>query len=453
MRLAIVRRALVATATLTILAIPVVSADSTALTDLVTTGTTRTVDLGTVQPSQELGVDVNFVLTCSGTNHVDSTQAIRMNPGTRVIPSDGGFHMGSMTFGLGSDWPADGQPCPAGIAPTIGGPFHMTVTAPSNPGSWTFRFSWIPGVTPAGSNDSSTFAGSQQPTLFITMTVADNTPPPNTPPVLNLPADQTVEGNTTNGATVGWTATASDAEDASAPAVSCTPASGAFFPLGTTTVQCSATDGGGLTTTGSFKVTVQDTTPPTLAGVPGDVTMTTSDPSGATLTYTAPTATDTVDSSPSVGCVPASGSVIPVGATTVTCTATDASGNANSATFTAHVRLAQAVWEDPAAGGLVVNGSRTVPIKVGLMLDSQPVTDGSASVAVVPCAGGPAVQADPLLLQANGRWMGHLSTDGLANGCYQVVASANGVAIGSFEMDVHPDTTTPAKPKSNTSNK
>src|SRR5262249_60182293 len=101
----------------------------------------------------------------------------------------------------------------------------------------------------------------------------------------------------------------------------------------------------------------------------------TPDASGATLTSSTPTATDVVGPSPQVGCSPASGSVVPVGDTTVTCTATDSSGNSSSATFAAHVRRAQASWEEPGAGGLVVNGSRTVPIKVSLMLDGQPITD------------------------------------------------------------------------------
>jgi hypothetical protein len=112
-----------------------------------------------------------------------------------------------------------------------------------------------------------------------------------------------------------------------------------------------------------------------------------------------------------------------------------------------HVRLAQASWEEPGAGGLVVNGSRTVPIKVGLSLDGRPIVGGPAWVSVVPCGGGSPVQTDDLDLQANGRWMGHLSTDGLANGCYQVVASANGFAIGSFQMDVRGAVAPAATPK------
>ena len=46
------------------------------------------------------------------------------------------------------------------------------------------------------------------------------------------------------------------------------------------------------------------------------------------VSWTPPTATDDTDANPSVGCDPASGSQFPVGATTVTCTATDEAGNA-----------------------------------------------------------------------------------------------------------------------------
>jgi len=93
-----------------------------------------------------------------------------------------------------------------------------------------------------------------------------------------------------------------------------------------------------------------------------------------------------------------------------------------------------------------------VPIKVGLSLDGAPITTGSANVVVIPCDGGAAVQTDPLDVQSNGRWMGHLSTDNLAAGCYQVVARANGVSIGSFRMDVRPDSSPASKPASTPKN-
>jgi hypothetical protein len=45
----------------------------------------------------------------------------------------------------------------------------------------------------------------------------------------------------------------------------CNPASGSSFPVGTTTVTCTATDAANLTATCSFKVTVSDTTPPVIS--------------------------------------------------------------------------------------------------------------------------------------------------------------------------------------------
>ena len=57
----------------------------------------------------------------------------------------------------------------------------------------------------------------------------------------------------------------------------------------------------------------------------------------AVVTFTAPTATDNCDPSPTVVCVPPSGSVFPAGPTLVTCTATDACGNSSECTFTVTV--------------------------------------------------------------------------------------------------------------------
>lgn len=81
------------------------------------------------------------------------------------------------------------------------------------------------------------------------------------PPVLQLPANITAEATSASGAAVTYTATATDDLDPS-PVVSCSPASGSTFPLGTTTVTCTATDAANNSSSGSFTVTVQDTTAP-----------------------------------------------------------------------------------------------------------------------------------------------------------------------------------------------
>ena len=109
-------------------------------------------------------------------------------------------------------------------------------------------------------------------------------------------------------------------------AVNCSPASGSTFALGSTTVACSASDAIGNTAHESFSVTVEDTTGPTIAPH-ADVNATASGNSSAVVNYTLPTASDLVDGPVGVTCTPVSGSTFNVGSTTVTCSATDATGN------------------------------------------------------------------------------------------------------------------------------
>ena len=160
-------------------------------------------------------------------------------------------------------------------------------------------------------------------------------PTANTPPTLTLPPDQTVEATDQDGATVTYEVSASDAQDG-ALAPSCSPASGSVFPLGITTVNCSVTDNGGLTATGSFTVTVQDTTPPTLT-LPSDQTVEATDQDGATVTYEV-SASDAQDGALAPSCSPASGSVFPLGITTVNCSVTDSGGLTATGSFTVTVQ-------------------------------------------------------------------------------------------------------------------
>jgi len=115
--------------------------------------------------------------------------------------------------------------------------------------------------------------------------------------------------------------------------VTCIPPSGSFFPVGTTTVTCTATAGPSC----SFTVTVNDTQAPTIT-CPANVT-TSADPNqcSAVVTYSNATATDNCPGVGTPSCTPASGSTFPTGTTTVTCTVSDASGNSASCTFTVTV--------------------------------------------------------------------------------------------------------------------
>jgi len=169
-------------------------------------------------------------------------------------------------------------------------------------------------------------------TLKITGIVSDSTDP-----LITVPDDITREATGPNGAPVTFTATATDTFDdgTSNPnvTVSCIPASGSTFPLGPTTVECTATDNSGNFVTDSFDVTVEDTTPPTI-GTNDDMMKEATGPDGAAVTFSNPGATDIVDTSVDVTCEPASGSTFDLGTTEVVCTAVDNFGNEDSSSFT-----------------------------------------------------------------------------------------------------------------------
>lgn len=81
-----------------------------------------------------------------------------------------------------------------------------------------------------------------------------------TPPALILPADIVVDAVDPTGVDVGYTVTATDVESV-VTSIDCVPASGSRFPIGTTTVSCTATDSRGNTSApGTFQVTVQGAT-------------------------------------------------------------------------------------------------------------------------------------------------------------------------------------------------
>jgi len=112
--------------------------------------------------------------------------------------------------------------------------------------------------------------------------------------------------------------------------VTCVPASGSFFPIGTTTVTCTDATGG---TSETFDVTVNDdelpaiTCPPDIAAElpPGSI--------GQNVDFPDPTVSDNCPGVAAPSCVPASGDFFPAGETSVLCDTIDAAGNVNSCNF------------------------------------------------------------------------------------------------------------------------
>jgi serine protease len=94
----------------------------------------------------------------------------------------------------------------------------------------------------------------------VTVTVRDVRGSP-TKPVVTVPPDIVRTSWDPGGDTVTFSASAWDAEDGPLP-VTCSPASGDWFLLGTTTVTCWATDTAGNTDSASFDVTLDTPDPP-----------------------------------------------------------------------------------------------------------------------------------------------------------------------------------------------
>jgi len=154
-------------------------------------------------------------------------------------------------------------------------------------------------------------------------------PTVNAPPLLTVPESAFGEAESSEGGHVSYDVFASS-QGGTGLVVSCSPASGSFFNLGSTTVSCTATDSNG-SVSASFPVFVADTTPPTIT-VPSDIT--TDNP---VVTFTV-TASDNLDGTGVfTSCSPASGSTFPYGTTYVDCYARDSFQNYAFATFKVYV--------------------------------------------------------------------------------------------------------------------
>jgi hypothetical protein len=116
-------------------------------------------------------------------------------------------------------------------------------------------------------------------------------------------------------------------------ATTCGPASGSFFPVGTTPVACQTASEDSC----SFTVTVNDTQAPSIL-CPANVSQST-DPGvcSAVVSYAAPAVTDNCPGFGAPACAPPSGSVFPKGITPVGCAVDDAAGNTSSCGFSVAV--------------------------------------------------------------------------------------------------------------------
>lgn len=159
-------------------------------------------------------------------------------------------------------------------------------------------------------------------------------------PAMVIPSSFTADAESAAGAFVKFDLSASTA-DGKAADIKCDPGTGALFPMGTTTVKCTAWGANGASATDFFDLTVADRTPPQLS-LPRDFTEQALEPGGKYVTYGA-SAKDLVDGETAVDCFPASGTLFAPGQTVVNCTSADKQRNIATGSFVVTVLP----WVDP----------------------------------------------------------------------------------------------------------
>jgi hypothetical protein len=291
---------------------------------------------------------------------------------------------------------------------------------------------------------TATDAAGNHSTGTFTITVEDT----KAPVIIGMPDDQTLEATGPSGAAATWTSpTASDLVDGVVGVVcDATPTT---FALGATTVRCSATDAARNASTGTFRITVQDTIAPAVTFVGGPA-------AGSSPIFgsvpAAPTCSATDVVSGTVSCT-VTGWSQGVGDHLLTATATDGAGNRGEATRSYSVTS----WRtggfySPVDGGGVVNtvkGGSTVPLKFEVFAGATELTQTSAVTSFtqrkVPCDGG--ALADEIEIVSTGgtslrydatggQFIQNWQTPKLAGTCYVVtVTMADGSSItASFKL-------------------
>jgi hypothetical protein len=219
------------------------------------------------------------------------------------------------------------------------------------------------------------------------------------------------------------------------------------LPTGTHTITLTVTDTGGGSDTDDVVVTVQDTLAPNIS-CPSDVVVSLPMNSTATsmvVNYPSVTATDSCSSSVTVNSTPASGSVFPVGTTTVNATADDGAGHTSTCSFTVTVQYNFAGFFPPVANLPMLNivqAGRAIPVKFSLSGNkglgifaagspsSGPIACNSSDPATVleetVTAGGSSLSYDPTTDQYIYIWK---TEQGWAGTCRQLVVQLNDDSI------------------------
>jgi len=219
------------------------------------------------------------------------------------------------------------------------------------------------------------------------------------------------------------------------------------LPVGVHNITLTVTDTGGGSDTDDVVITVEDTSAPDIS-CPANVVVNLPMSSTATsmaVNYPAVTATDSCSSSVTVNSTPASGSVFPVGTTTVNATADDGAGHISNCSFTVTVQYNFAGFFQPVDNLPTVNvvqAGRAIPVKFSLSGDKGLgiFAAGSPSSGPIPCnssdpaaileetvtAGGSSLSYDPVTDRYIYVWK---TESGWAGTCRQLVVQLNDGSI------------------------
>lgn len=187
--------------------------------------------------------------------------------------------------------------------------------------------------------------------------------------------------------------------------------------------------------TATTHVSVLDTTPPVLIGVPTDRVVGATSSTGASVVYPTPSATDLVDGSVATVCSPPSGSSFPLGKTTVTCSAADGHGNIATASFTVWVvyQVQFPLAPIKADGSSVFKLGSTVPVKFSLFGAGAGITDTTARLTLQRVNGSEPV-GDPVDATPSGNSSADNTFRYDPPGIYIFNWSSKGLSVGSYEL-------------------
>jgi flagellin-like hook-associated protein FlgL len=236
-------------------------------------------------------------------------------------------------------------------------------------------------VVTCQATDTDDAAGTAAATFRITVNDTDLA-------LTGVPADIAVSPSSASGAVVNYVPPTAADEDGTSSPVDCSPAPGSTFPIGVTTVSCQTSDPDDTpsTVSATFHVRVGDADL-ALTAVPSNLHFIAGSSKGATLFYGGPFAVDEESPAPDVSCDHPSGTVVPIGITTVTCHATDNDDTPSTVTATFQVSVTDtdlALTNVPSA--ITVNAPLGSP---GATVMYTPPTVSDEDASSVTCVPGP----------------------------------------------------------------